>query len=114
VRRCNVVELENLANGEMLQIGSRRRAPRQLRIYDKAAESSGTTPGIRWELEFKQSAAPRVVLSLLAENWNALMASELASFVDFRERSKARNVTRAIRSDWYERILNEIRHRSET
>jgi hypothetical protein len=83
-----------------------------LRVYDKARESQGEVDAIRWELQLRDDRAKDALVSLVMEahtrdkdsvlsymgQW---AASQLLRFVDFRDRSKDKNVSRCPRLPWW-------------
>ena len=92
--------------GETVYIGSRG-AQRFVRFYDKSAEQE-LTPGVdgnpaiwsRCEVELKREQAHHAALLLVA---GQSVRNLVFSCVDFRDRSKVTNVTRAERLPWWEK-----------
>jgi len=87
----------------------RRGSRRYLRCYDKEAQSMGEHVATRWELETRDEAAD-VLLAALAvtENWGALVSDNIASFVDFRDRTASFNVSECPRSPWFAALVGLV------
>ena len=91
--------------GETVYLGSTS-SQRRLCVYDKMMESGGQVDSVRWELRFKDEAAQRLMLlGLVDSDWGELFASQLVSFVDFRDPESHSEVEKRTRLPWYQRLV---------
>lgn len=104
-RARQFVKNQALGGGNTQSFG--KRGSRQfLRIYDKDLQSGGEVDAVRWELETRDEAAV-ALLKLLptVKGWGQIWADAVSSFVDFRERWAAMNVTECPRVGWYDELI---------
>jgi hypothetical protein len=99
--------------GHTVYVGSTK-SDRRLCVYDKDAESEGRVPGVRWELREHHDPADAVADRIAGgESLEAVWASELVAFVDFRTPSSAEPQRRK-RVEWFERIVGATVRRRRT
>lgn len=83
---------------------------KQLRVYDKGAESKGEIDAVRFELVLKQEAAESFIHQLLARPDLAgqIIAGHLQAFVDFRELSEDHHTERRPVMAWWAELLGAV------
>lgn len=90
--------------GETAYLGAPS-SDRRLRVYDKTLESGGVVDSVRWELQFRDKAAQGLAYELGHFDWGELFASQLVSFVDFRDPESHSEVEKRTRLSWYQRLV---------
>lgn len=99
--------------GTTCYVGSPQ-SERQLRVYDKAAESGGVVQSVRWELQCRGGKAAVVLAQLRAlqqvEQLPAVICGILRGFIEFRVRSGVRGQSQRWRlAPWWESLTNGAR-----
>ena len=103
---------ENL--GFTIYLGSRE-SDKIIRFYDKEVESKGKIKSYRWEGEYREERAVKILnewLVLPEENFEELspkyLAGTVLGTVEFVERKKEKNVSRMVRLDWWKGLIEAV------
>lgn len=103
---------ENL--GFTVYLGSRQ-SDKIVRFYDKHAESKGKIKSYRWEGEYREDRAVKVLnqwLLISDESFERespkFLAGTVLGTIEFCDRKKEKNVSRMVRLDWWKAFIEVV------